>query len=115
MLRNHQQTQIGCTSRSETILCVNVAFFYNNFDQFLPIVMTFTAGYQSSSLTLIYGLAAANGISSFYLDILRLVNALYEMVLTRATLNLITQRPLKMFFSIIFTDNKTSSIVSYES
>ena len=69
---------------------------------------------QSSSLTLIYGLAAANGLSSFYLDILRL-NALYEMVVTRATLNLITQRPLKMFFSIIFTDNKTSSIVSYES
>ena len=44
MLRNHQQTQIGYTSRFETILCVNVAFFYNNFDQFLPIVMTFTAG-----------------------------------------------------------------------
>ena len=50
-----------------------------------------------------------------YLDILRLVNALYEMALTRATLNLITQRLLKKFFSIIFTDNKTSSTVSYQS
>ena len=44
MLWNCQHTQIGYTSRFAMMLCVNVAFFYNNLHQILPIVMTFTAG-----------------------------------------------------------------------
>ena len=48
-----------------------------------------------------------------YLDIHRPVSALYKMVFSRVTLSLITQSSPKKFFSIIFTDSKTSSIVSY--
>ena len=49
-----------------------------------------------------------------YLDIHRPVSALYKMVVARVTLNMIIRRSLKKIFSIIFTDNNISSIVSYE-
>ena len=52
---------------------------------------------------------------TFYLEIYRLVSADYDMALARVTFNLMTQRSLKKFSRIIFTDNMTTSTISPES
>ena len=58
---------------------------------------------------------ASYNMLTFYLEIYRLVSADYDMALARVTFNLMTQRSLKKFSRIIFTDNMTTSTISPES
>ena len=96
------------------------AFCYSHTCSFHMLLKIQSVIYSSKMILINFDLKKLPIITSYdkwasYLDIYRPVSALYKMVLARVALNLITQRSLKKFFSIIFTDNKSSSIVSYES